>query len=202
VSTESFRYRILIVDDEPSLCTVGKMVLEAQGYEVLCAGDGFEGLAALRQSLPDIIISDLRMPNMNGFEFLSVVRRRFPRIAVIAISGEFSGVSLPENVLADAFFTKGEYTLEDLFAKVVYLLRELPTRPPSGKPSQAAVWVNDKGTTAVTCSKCLRTFPVSGASKGVNQAECDFCSSVIQYEIIAEYAGTAPSLDGQAVPLS
>ena len=60
---------------------------------MLCAEDGFEGLAALKQSLPDIIISDLRMPNMNGFEFLSVVRRRFPVIPVIVISGEFSGLT-------------------------------------------------------------------------------------------------------------
>jgi len=76
----TFAYRILIVDDDPSLRHLGKQMLERQGYEDLCAEDGFEGLAALKQSLPDIIISDLRMPNMNGFEFLSVVRRRFPMI--------------------------------------------------------------------------------------------------------------------------
>ena len=80
------------------------MLLESKNYEVLCAKDGFEGLTALKRSLPDIIISDLRMPNMNGFEFLSVVRRRFPVIPVIVISGEFSGITVPESVLADAFF--------------------------------------------------------------------------------------------------
>ena len=60
--------------------------LEEQDYEVLCAEDGFEGLIALKRSLPDLIISDLRMPNMSGFEFLSIVRRRFSNIPVIAIS--------------------------------------------------------------------------------------------------------------------
>jgi len=77
--TCTFRYRILIVDDEPSLRQVGKLLLEAQGYEVHCASDGFGGLATLKKALPDLIISDLRMPNMNGFEFLSVVRRRSRR---------------------------------------------------------------------------------------------------------------------------
>ena len=48
----------------------------------------------LRQSLPDMIISDLSMPNMSGFEFLSVVRRRFPHIPVIAISGNLKSRSL------------------------------------------------------------------------------------------------------------
>jgi CheY-like chemotaxis protein len=182
-----FPYRILIVEDDPSLQELGKMLLQAQGYEVRGAEDGFEGLAALKQSLPDIIISDLQMPNMNGFEFLSVVRRRFPVIPVIVISGEFSGLSVPESVLADAFFPKGGYNAKELFQKIVELLHELPTRPRTGKPNQAAVWVkNDRGTFAVTCSECLRTFPVSGVSKGVNEAECDFCSCVVRFEIIGE----------------
>lgn len=182
-----FPYRILIVEDEPSLRELGQMLLIAQGYEVRGAEDGFAGLAALKQSLPDIIISDLQMPNMNGFEFLSVVRRRFPMIPVIVISGEFSGLSVPESVLADAFFPKGGYNAKQLFEKIIDLLHELPTRPKSGKPNQAAVWVkNDKGTIAVTCSECLRTFPVSDVSKGVNQAECDFCGCIVHFEIIGE----------------
>ncbi len=71
---------------------------------------------------------------MNGFEFLSVVRRRFPTISVIAISGEFSGLSVPESVLADAFFSKGQYQPPELFQKILELLEELPTRPREGKP--------------------------------------------------------------------
>lgn len=82
----SFRYRILVVDDEENLRKMAQAILESQGYEVMCAVDDFHALATLRQSLPDVIISDLRMPNMNGFEFLSVVRSRFPQIPIIAIS--------------------------------------------------------------------------------------------------------------------
>jgi len=187
LDNSAFRYRILLVEDDPLLREVGTLLLTAQGYETLTAEDGFEGLAALKQSLPDIIISDLRMPNMNGFEFLSVVRRRFPTIPVIAVSGEFSGLSMPESVLADAFFTKGTYQPAELFEKIIELLQELPTRPRVGKSNGAAVWVkNDKGTIAVTCPECLRTFPVPGVSKGVNEAECDFCSCMIRFEIIAE----------------
>lgn len=188
MSTPPFSYRILIVDDEPSLRQLGKLLLEAQGYEVLCAEDGFEGLAALKQALPDIIISDLRMPNMNGFEFLSVVRRRFPNIPVIVISGEFSGLSVPVSVLADAFFEKGGFRPEELFRKIIELLQELPTRPREGRPTGAAVWVkNDKGTLAVTCCECLRTFPVSDVVKGINRAQCDFCSSFVNFEIIGQH---------------
>jgi CheY-like chemotaxis protein len=189
--TSSFPYRILLVDDEPDIRQVGTMLLASKGYEVLCAEDGFEGLAAPKRSLPDIIISDLRMPNMNGFEFLSVVRRRFPVIPVIVISGEFSGLTVPESVLADAFFAKGQYKVDQLFAKIAELLIELPTRPRIGKPTKAAVWVkNNKGTIAVTCSECLRTFPVLDALTGINEVECDFCSCTIRFETISEYPGT------------
>jgi CheY-like chemotaxis protein len=182
----AFSYRVLIVDDEENLRQLGKHILQSQGYEVHCAGDGFEGLTALKKSLPDVIISDLQMPNMNGFEFLSVVRQRFPAVPVVVISGEFSGISVPESVLADAFFPKGGYKPAELFKKILELLNDLPTRHRATKAARASVWVrNDHGMIAVTCPHCLRTFPVEQVSEGLHQAECDFCSSPVSFEIVS-----------------
>src|SRR6267142_3315246 len=84
-----FRYRVLVVDDEPSMREITKPLLESQGYEVITAADGLDGLLALSRSLPDVIISDLYMPRMSGFEFLVIVRQRFPHIAIVAMSGEY-----------------------------------------------------------------------------------------------------------------
>jgi CheY-like chemotaxis protein len=84
-----FSYRILVVDDEPSIRETTRPLLENVGYEVVTANDGLDGLHALSKSLPDVIISDLHMPRMSGFEFLGIVRKRFPHIAIIAMSGEF-----------------------------------------------------------------------------------------------------------------
>ena len=61
----------------------------------------------LRQEIPDILLSDLNMPGISGFELLSVVRDEFPAIQVIAMSGAFSGVGIPPGVCADAFYEKG-----------------------------------------------------------------------------------------------
>jgi CheY-like chemotaxis protein len=186
----SFRYRILVVDDEENLRKMAQAILESQGYEVMCAVDGFHALATLRQSLPDVIISDLRMPNMNGFEFLSVVRARFPQIPIIAISGEFSGLGVPDSVLADAFFAKGQYTLEELFHRIIVLLEHGPIRPRAKRQSKSAVWVpvsTDVNYIAVTCPSCLRTFPVSAPlSAGANTANCDFCIAPVSFEIPEE----------------
>ena len=81
-------------------------------------------LQPLKESLPDLIISDLQMPNMNGFEFLSVIRQRFPHLPVIVISGEFSGIDVPNSVLADTFFEKSQYHAGRLVAQIADLVRK------------------------------------------------------------------------------
>ena len=142
---------------------------------MLTAEDGFEGLTALKHSLPDVILSDLEMPNMSGFEFLSVVRRRFPSIPVIVISGAFSGLSVPETVLADAFFPKGAFKARELVNLITKLIQELPTRLQAARPEKAAVWVrNDKGSVVVTCSECLRTFSSGGYLAGRERSRVRF----------------------------
>jgi CheY-like chemotaxis protein len=73
----TLKFRILVVDDEECIREVFGQLLQREGYEVATAKDGFDALLKLKQFLPDVIISDLNMPRMSGFEFLSVVRRRF-----------------------------------------------------------------------------------------------------------------------------
>jgi CheY-like chemotaxis protein len=186
LKTGGFSYRILLVDDDETICRLGTAILQSQGYEVICANDGFIGLSALKKSLPDVIISDLQMPRMNGFEFLSVIRKRFPQIPVIAISGEFSGRNVPESVLADAFFQKGQYTPAELFEKILLLMEQVPIRPRAGRPPKAAVWVpavSKVSYVAVTCPHCLRTFPVTlPILPGTHTVQCDFCSSAVMFQ--------------------
>ena len=181
--TAGFNYRILVVDDDANVLQTSVMVLKNRGYEVRAAADGFAALAELRRSPPDVIISDLGMPNMSGFEFLSVVRRRFPHIPVIAISGKFDGS--PNGVIADAFFSKAQYTPEQVFAKIVELLEQSPLRPHLSKPDRAPVWVprNDAGYFVVTCTECLRSFSVSDDQTGteLQETNCVFCNAPVRY---------------------
>ena len=171
---DSFAFRILVVDDEPSILTTLAAVLSSKGYEVRTASGGFAALAKLRRALPDVIISDLRMSDMNGFELLSVIRRRFPQIAVIAIGGEYDGSS--SEVLADAFFKKGAYSPEELFNKITELLQQSPLPTVVSKTDKAPVWIPKKSTGyfIVTCPECLRSFSVDDQHSGeeIEEAEC------------------------------
>jgi hypothetical protein len=73
------------------------------------------------------------MPSMSGFELLSVVRRRFPHIPTIAISGEFILGNMPLGLLVDHFFQKGGYTPDEILAKIKELIAQSPVRPHLGK---------------------------------------------------------------------
>lgn len=120
------RIRLLIVDDEPAILEVTSAMLEREGYEVSTAEDGVDAIEHLVDPLPNLVISDLRMPKMSGIEFLALVREQFPHVPVIAMSGEFTDTELPAGVLADAFLQKGAFTFHHLCAKITELLSTPP----------------------------------------------------------------------------
>ena len=179
-----FKYRILVVDDDPLIRETSALILMKRGYEVRTSEDGFAALLELRSSLPDLIICDLRMPNMSGFELLSVVRRRFPHLPVIAISGEFIGEG-PTGLIAEALLTKGDYRPEQLANRIAELIERSPIRPHLTKPDKAPVWipVNDRGYYVLTCLECLRSFSVPPETSGEElcEAECPFCATKVCY---------------------
>jgi len=124
----SSRARLLVVDDEPAIREVTSALLASEGYDVSTAEDGVEAMGQLVEPLPDLVISDLRMPRMSGFELLTLVRERFPHVPVIAMSGEFSETEVPAGILADAFLQKGTFTIRQLCSKIAELISTPPQR--------------------------------------------------------------------------
>jgi CheY-like chemotaxis protein len=184
VAERGFKYRILFVDDERMIRETSALILAKKGFEVHTSEDGFAALVELRASLPDLIICDLRMPNMSGFELLSIIRRRFPHLPVVALSGEFTG-SGPTGLIADAFFTKGEYRPEALVAKITELIERAPLRAQVIKPDRAPVWVpvNDRGYLVLTCTDCPRSFSIARkqTEDELCQTECTFGGTEVCY---------------------
>jgi CheY-like chemotaxis protein len=189
-----FGYRILVVDDESSIRETTKALLESQGYEVLIAADGLDGLLALSKSLPDVIISDLYMPRMSGFEFLTIIRQRFPRIAIVAMSGEYiPGENLSE-IKADAFWQKGQ-PIKKLFHEVMRVVAASPARSEREKTDVAPLFVqrDPAGYLILTCPKCLRPNKVEALSLngGIHETVCSSCHTVVKFEINHEMKGSS-----------
>jgi CheY-like chemotaxis protein len=183
--------RLLIVDDEPAIRALISQLLTGMGYQVRSAEDGKSALAEIRNQMPDIILSDLNMPGMSGFELLSLVRRRFPSIRLIAMSGAFSGDEVPSGVAADAFYQKGSGIRSLL--KIIGGLAS-PKRLAAIHPAAPApLWIQRNGNDAsgepyvsIACPDCLRTFrqPVGGSLSLIREAQCVHCGNTVYYAIV------------------
>jgi CheY-like chemotaxis protein len=182
---------ILVVDDDPDLRQLLSLVLLKLGYTVRSVEDGFSALAAIRTTVPDVLLSDLYMPGMSGFELLSVVRRRYPKIAVIAMSSAYSGSEVPLGVAADAFYQKAT-ALQDLLSCVDGMGSLGQDSGATRNGETSPVWIaprldgGDAMQVALTCPECMRTFFVtlSESVYVIREAGCLHCSTRIQYALV------------------
>jgi CheY-like chemotaxis protein len=81
--------KVLIVDDEPDAVDFSKEVLEGEGYVVVTASDGSRGLAAMRRENPDLVVLDVQMPDMDGFEVFQEMKKdeSLKSIPVVMLTG-------------------------------------------------------------------------------------------------------------------
>jgi len=130
--------RILIVDDELSIIKLLRANLEAKGYEVLAAMDGAEALQTFEMELPDLVILDIMMPKMDGFEVCRRLRE-WSQIPIIMLSarGDVSDKVKCLDIGADDYITK-PFGAGELIARVRAVLRRtevattIPTQPSFG----------------------------------------------------------------------
>ena len=118
---------ILVVDDEPQIARVLKTALSSQGYGVRTAGDGEEAMFEMRSWSPDLLITDLRMPKMDGLELCRRVRMqsRIP-IIVLSVKGEETIKVEALDAGADDYITK-PFSVNELLARVRAALRRAST---------------------------------------------------------------------------
>jgi CheY-like chemotaxis protein len=187
---------VLVADDNPLLVSVLSQIFKECGYSVRTASDGFAALALMRDRIPDILISDLNMPRMSGFELLSIVRRRFPTVAAVAMSGAYSDAIIPLGVPADAFYPKGASSIAQLF-EILCAIKDEATR--HSTRAAAPIWIPalplDQGnfsSMAISCPECLRTFthPLHEAELSREERRCPHCLHQVQLAIVKPLAGT------------
>ena len=130
-ANQNGKRNILVVDDEPQITRVLKTTLSSQGYGIRTASDGEEALQAMREWPPDLIVTDLRMPHMDGLELCREVRKtsQVP-IIVLSVKGEDSIKVQALDAGADDYVTK-PFSMTELTARIRAALRRasVPDQP-------------------------------------------------------------------------
>jgi len=118
--------RILVVDDESDLVVMISTALKHQGYEVITANDGQEGLEKAKTEKPDLIVLDLMLPRINGYKVCGLLKKdtRYAKIPIILLTAKASteDMELGKKVGADAYITK-PYERETLISKIEELIK-------------------------------------------------------------------------------
>ncbi len=124
----SEKARILVIDDDPNVCELVSLYLEKEGFEVHRAGDGQEGLAAVRELRPDLVILDLMLPRIDGWEVCRRIRRQ-TNVPVIMLTAkaEDLDVILGLELGADDYVTK-PFNPRELVARARAVLRRADRR--------------------------------------------------------------------------
>ena len=129
--------RILLVDDDPAWRNLYRMALEGQ-FDLFEATDGYQALSVLGAVRPDVIVLDLRMPRMDGMDFIRRLSRRSPRPKVIICSGTFTEAERPQ--IPGVWLAAKTPDLKELWAA---LRSVIPTAAETAAPAKQAVRVED-----------------------------------------------------------
>lgn len=124
------KHKILIVEDESNIADSVKLNLEAEGYEVECTTDGQMGLHYARTMKPDLILLDIMLPKLDGFEVNKIIQKELstPVIFLTAKSDEISTV-LGLELGADDYISK-PFSMRELVSRVKAVLRRIQQTPP------------------------------------------------------------------------
>ena len=122
--------KILLVEDDSNLREIYAARLEAEGYTVVTGADGEEGLAVAVKERPDLVIADVMMPKIGGFDMLDILRTtpetKDVKVIVMTALSQDEDRERGEKLGANKYFVKSQVVLEDLVASVKELLADVP----------------------------------------------------------------------------
>lgn len=131
--------KILVVDDEPQITRVLRTSLTSRGYEVRVANDGESALDLFKDWSPDLVITDLSMPNMTGIELCRQLRTKSQvPIIVLSVKGEERTKVEALDSGADDYVTK-PFSINELLARIRVGLRRIPVAEEPALPSTIAI---------------------------------------------------------------
>lgn len=114
--------KILLVEDEPMLSNLLGQRLQKENFQVITAHDGSEAVKILRQEKPDLVLLDIILPKMSGFEVMETMKSdptlQSAPVVVISNLGQEGDVERGQNLGAVGYFVKAQMSIEDLVSKI------------------------------------------------------------------------------------
>ena len=125
--------KVLLVEDDNNLRDIYEARMQAEGFEIVSAHDGEEGLIVAKNEHPDLIISDVMMPKISGFEMLDIIRAtptlNNVKIIMLTALGQTDDQDRADKLGADRYLVKSQVTLEDIVKVAHEVLNDLPNNP-------------------------------------------------------------------------
>jgi len=166
--------RILIVEDEPSMAEAVAYALEIEGFDTVAAGDGQSALTQFEQAQPHLVILDLMLPGINGWDLFTAFRKQRPGVPVIMLTAR---ADEPDRVAglemgADDYVTK-PFSMRELMARVRTVLRR------SGRGEEAVPLVITKGGVALNADR--HEVLVEGRAATLSPREFDLLAYLMRH---------------------
>jgi len=132
--------KILLVEDDNNLREIYEARLEAEGYTIVTAKDGEEALVIAKAEKPDLVVSDVMMPRISGFEMLDILRNtselKYTKVIMLTALGQADDQTRATSLGADRYLVKSQVTLEDIVKAAHELIEGAPPATPStGAPA-------------------------------------------------------------------
>lgn len=170
--------KVLLVEDDNNLREIYEARLQAEGYEISSAQDGEQALVVAKEFQPDLIISDVMMPKISGFEMLDILRNteglKHTRVIMLTALGQAEDKTRADSLGADRYLVKSQVTLEDIIKAAHQLLDDPSTL---AAPAASTLQEVTPTTVPVTAAPIMQpepapvsTEPVASVAQATEQA--------------------------------
>lgn len=144
------QYRILVIDDELTVCQSCRKLLTEDGYNVITAQGGFEGLERARKEEFDLVLVDLKVPDIDGMEVVEILKREQPDTAVIIMTGYSTVPSAVKGIkLGAADYISKPFTPEEMSTAVKKALQQKEQQEQKAKAEDAGLLINKEAIISV-----------------------------------------------------
>ncbi len=186
--------KVMLVEDDNNLREIYEARLQAEGYDIVAAKDGEEALVLAKEHKPELVISDVMMPKISGFEMLDILRNtdglKDVKVIMLTALGQSDDQARADKLGADRYLVKSQVTLED----IVTVARELIDGPAA---PEAAPAVDAMAAIAATPDPVVPAEPVAVAPEPVAAPELTSKTPVPESDPVSASDSTTPQSTAQ-----